>query len=162
MGDDTQPWPTSVWCWHKGVHRRRWLVSLDTGRIARSVTVPPDPRMRVPMAGWARRCATVPVAVFTPDRRHLLVQRRAEQFDLRAPGVTVRRRSIGPVEVLTLDAPGQRRIRVRDWVWSERFLDPMDDRFLDMLERLASQPEFDFTKWDPHGSPPTGEDISSA
>ena len=89
------------------------------------------------MAGWAKRCATVPVDVFTPDRRHLIVQRRAAQFDLRAPGVTVRRRSVGPVAVLTLDAPGQRRMRVRDWVWSERFLDPMDDRFLDTLERLA-------------------------
>lgn len=156
MDNKIADWPSAVWCWHKAVHRRRWLISLGTGRIVARKIVPPDPKMRVAMAGWAKRCATVPVAVFTPDRNHLIVQRRGLQFDLRGPGVSARRRTVGPIVVLTLEAPGQRTVRVRDWIWSERFRDPMDDRFIDMIARLAEQHDFDLAIWNPGGTPPPG------
>ncbi len=153
MCDGVRSWPDAVWLWHKGVHVSRWRMDLATGRIVERRTVPADPHFRVTMAGHTKRCATVPVAVFTPDRKRLVVQRRRVRFDLSGPDVTTRQRVIGPVVVLTLRARGQRTLRVRDWIWSERLLDPMDDRFLDMIERLAHRTDSEI-RWDPFAVPP--------
>ena len=49
-------------------------------------------------------------------------------------------------------------MRIVDWVWTERFTDAIDDRFLEMIERLATQPESDFRIWSPAGSPPSTGD----
>ena len=151
--DDDAGEPTAVWCWRKGVHRERWRIDRRTGRVVGVRQVATDPLVRVAMAGWVKRCAAVPVAVYTPDGENLVVQRRRRRVILTDESLTAMVRTCGPFSVLTLRSPKQRTARIRDWAWAERFIDPMDDRFLDMIHRLASSPEVALERWDPWGTP---------
>jgi hypothetical protein len=94
--------------------------------------------------------------VYTPDGQHLVVQRRSRRVALSDVTATeVRTRWL--FTVLTLHLATGSDFRIRDWVWSERFIDPMDDRFLDMVARLVTTPDVALERWNPLGAPTASE-----
>ena len=135
-----------VWCWRKGVFRDRWLFNTKTGRVTRRVRLAKDCELAT-MAGWAKRCVLKPVAVFTPDNRRVVVQRGRRRVECGAPGTTTSIHPLGLVRSLQVNS-STGTIRFRDWVWAEPLLDPMDDKFLDMLARIIEAPNFALDRWD--------------
>lgn len=147
----------SVWCWehHRAAHRV--LYDPTTGAVRRVWTVPPTTPMSQRMAGWVKGSKGSPVAIFTPDRHRVVVQRADVAIDLSNDCVETTRRPGAVWTTLTLRSPSTgAAIRLRELTVAKELRDPMDDGFLGLVENLALHREnrdVVLATWEPDATP---------
>lgn len=109
------------------------------------------------LAGWVKQCGLSRVAIYTPDRARLIVQRRRKKLDATGGVQVATLTHLGIVRVLRLVPNRGRPLHVWNFVWDEALVhlldSPWDETFLEMVRRLSVEgrvPEV----WQPDAAPP--------
>lgn len=127
-----------VYCWGK-TRYRRWL-RWDTvkGRVDRRGLLSKGAE-RPKLAGFTKRCLLRSVAIYIAEDASIVVQRGGNL--LRLGDQTSASLTSGRLfRKLVLQNPGSREMRVRTLTIDEFFVDPTDEDFLAMLQRIAADP----------------------